>query len=154
MRWGVLDRSAAAIAATVTATVPLFGTLQRCRCRKGFQPSLTAALWQTERLAATEGGGWGRRVACGLALTACALLRTAGLVIVIVMLVWLSRRRALRPSVIVMAILPVLGWFAWTASAAVASDLRAADHTSYSGWWALLAPISWGQWWARTCGRS
>ena len=129
VRWGVLDRSTAAIAATVTATVPLLGYFATLPMSEGlFMLALTAALWQTERLAATEGGGWGRRVACGLALTACALLRTAGLVIVIVMLVWLSRRRALKPSVIVMAILPVLGWFAWTASAAVASDLRTAYY--------------------------
>jgi hypothetical protein len=145
VRWGVLDRPTAAIAATVTATVPLLGYFATLPMSEGlFMLALTLALWQTERLAATEGGGWGRRVACGLALTACALLRTAGLVIVIVMLVWLSRRRALKPSVIVMAILPVLGWFAWTASAAVASDLRTAYYTSYSGWWTLLAPDQFG----------
>ena len=128
------DRHGHRAAARVFATLPMSEGL--------FMLALTAALWQTERLAATEGGGWGRRLACGLALTACALLRTAGLVIVIVMLVWLSRRRALKPSVIVMAVLPVLGWFAWTASAAVASDLRTAYYTSYSGWWTLLAPES------------
>jgi hypothetical protein len=140
-RWCVLDRSAAATAATVTATVPLLGYFATLPMSEGlFMLALTVAVWQTERLAASGGEARGRRVACALALTACALLRTAGVVLVIAMLAWVARRRALKPSVVLMSIGPVLGWFAWTASAGAASDVRTAYYTSYSGWLTLLAP--------------
>ena len=101
VRWGVLDRSAAAVAATVTATVPLLGYFATLPMSEGlFMLALIAAMWQTESLAATRGEGWRGRVVCGLTLTACALLRTAGLVIVMVMLIWLARRRALKASAV------------------------------------------------------
>ena len=144
VRWGVLDQSTAAIARG-HGHVPLLGYLRNAA---DVGMALHAGLDRGPVADRATRGDRGRRLgtshACGLALTACALLRTAGLVIVIVMLVWLSRRRALKPSVIVMAILPVPGWVAWTASAGVASDLRTAYYTSYSGWWTLLAPDQFG----------